>query len=370
MVSKLMAVYESYYRCAREPFSLNPDPGFLYASSSHREALAQLRYVVQERKGFAVVTGEVGTGKTMLLRSLIETASPKVQIGYIFNPPRTCRALYEAIADDLDIKLESLAHPVSELNRHLLQTFRAGGAVALIFDEAHDLPTEVLEEIRLLTNIETSRAKLLQVILAGQPELDAMLDTPELRALRQRVVFRYSLSPLSQADTMNYIASRLKDAGADRSPFTLSACEAVYRYSSGIPRLINVICDNAMLIGYANGSPIIQPGEIDEVAEDLRLNKAGKHIRGADTSGGVPSFGAAAWKRPLAIVVILAAALSIAALVRVAMANSDSSILVPWLGQLGRFFAQSVHWLLSGTAHVTADPSLLASSLCAARRFA
>ena len=235
---------------------------------------------MQERKGFAVVTGEVGTGKTMLLRSLIETASPKVQIGYIFNPPRTCRALYEAIADDLDIKLESLAHPASELNRHLLQTFRAGGAVALIFDEAHDLPTEVLEEIRLLTNIETSRAKLLQVILAGQPELDAMLDTPELRALRQRVVFRYSLSPLSQADTMNYIASRLNDAGADRSPFTLAACEAVYRYSGGIPRLINVICDNAMLIGYAKGSPIIEPGEIDEVAEDLKLNKAGKQHPG------------------------------------------------------------------------------------------
>ena len=365
-----MAVYEAYYGCAREPFSLNPDPSFLYASPSHREALAQLRYVVQQRKGFAVVTGEVGTGKTMLLRSLIETGGPQVQIGYIFNPPRTARALYEAIADDLDIKLEPAAHPASQLNRYLLETFRAGGSVALIFDEAHDLPTEVLEEIRLLTNIETSRAKLLQVILAGQPELDAILDTPQLRALRQRLVFRYSLAPLSQADTVNYIASRLRDAGAERSPFTLGACDAVYRYSSGIPRLINVICDNAMLLGYAKGSPFIEDAEIDEVADDLKLNNGKTQVRGVNTPSGVPRFAAAAWRHRLAIIAIVAVAFTVAALVRMAMASTDSSILVPLVDQVSKFFAYSMRWLVGQATAASPDPRLRAASLSAAKRFA
>jgi general secretion pathway protein A len=266
-----MAVYETYYGCLQEPFSLSPDPGFLFAAAPHREALAQLRYLIQERKGFAVITGEVGTGKTMLLRTVMEDVGPNVQTGYVFNPPRTRQALYDAIADELGLQLDDNLNPAKELNRHFLSTYEAGGTVVLIFDEAQALSVELLEEIRLLTNIETPRAKLVQVILAGQTELDALIDSTELRALRQRLVFRYSLGALGRADAVGYIAARMTASGAKSSPFTLAACDAAYRYSGGIPRLINVICDNAMLSAYATDSNTIDEEQIDEVASDLKL---------------------------------------------------------------------------------------------------
>lgn len=250
---------------------MSPDPSFLYAAEPHREALAQLRYLVQERKGFAVLTGEVGTGKTMLLRSLIESVGPKVQTGYVFNPPRSIGALYDAIGYELGITLNGEANPAAVLNRHLLSAYENGGTVVLIFDEAQSLSIELLEEIRLLTNIETSSTKLAQVVLAGQPEFDAMIDSTELRALRQRLLFRYSLTPLSASDTERYIAARLGAAGADRSPFTLKACSAVHRYSGGVPRLVNVICDNAMLAGYATDDFTIDEEQIANAAADLRL---------------------------------------------------------------------------------------------------
>lgn len=266
-----MAVYEAYYHCQREPFSLSPDPSFLYAAEPHREALAQLRYLVQERKGFAMVTGEVGTGKTMLLRSLIETVGSGVETAYVFNPPRAISGLYDSIGYELGIALNGAANPAAVLNRHLLSACEKGGTVVMIFDEAQSLSIELLEEIRLLTNIETSSTKLAQVILAGQPEFDAMIDSTELRALRQRLVFRYSLRPLSPSDTLRYIAARLRAAGAQCSPFTLEACGAVHRYSRGVPRLVNVICDNAMLAGYATDSLTIDEGQVTDAAADLRL---------------------------------------------------------------------------------------------------
>jgi general secretion pathway protein A len=269
-----VAIYEAYYHCRREPFSLNPDPSFLYAAEPHREALAQLRYLVQERKGFAVVTGEVGTGKTMLLRTLIESVGPGVQTGYVFNPPRSIGALYDSIGYELGIALNGEANPAAVLNRHLLSVYENGGTVVMIFDEAQSLTVQLLEEIRLLTNIETSSTKLAQVVLAGQPEFDTMIDSTELRALRQRLVFRYSLTALSASDTQSYIGARLMAAGADRSPFTLKGCGAVHRYSGGIPRLVNVICDNAMLAGYATDSPTIDEEQISEAAADLRLISA------------------------------------------------------------------------------------------------
>lgn len=269
-----MAVYEEYYHCKREPFSLSPDPSFLYAAEPHREALAQLCYLVQERKGFAVVTGEVGTGKTMLLRSLIETVGPTVQTAYVFNPPRTIEALYDSIGYELGITLNGAANPAAVLNRHFLSAYQNGGTIVMIFDEAQSLSIELLEEIRLLTNIETSSTKLAQVILAGQPEFDTMINSTELRALRQRLVFRYSLTALSPSDTVRYIAARLGTAGAHRSPFTLKACSAVHRYSGGVPRLVNVICDNAMLAGYATDSLTIDEEQIMDAAADLNLISA------------------------------------------------------------------------------------------------
>jgi general secretion pathway protein A len=266
-----MAVYESFYGCEREPFSLSPDPDFLFGAAPHREALAQLQYLVHERKGFAVITGEVGTGKTMLVRAVIEGAGSNVQTVYVFNPIRTRESLYAAIADELGLHLDAGSDPYMALNRHFLSTYQNGGTVVLIFDEAQALPIQVLEEIRLLTNIETSRAKLVQVILAGQTELDALIDSNELRALRQRLVFRYSLGELDASDTAGYIAARMTAAGAKSCPFTESACGAIHEYSKGTPRLINVICDNALLSGYAAQSTTIDVDLIDEAVRDLKI---------------------------------------------------------------------------------------------------
>ena len=344
-----MAVYEAYYHCRREPFSLSPDPSFLYAAEPHREALAQLRYLVQERKGFAVVTGEVGTGKTMLLRSLIESVAPTVQTGYVFNPPRTISALYDAIGEEFGITLNGAANPAAVLNRHVLSVYEKGGTVVMIFDEAQSLSTELLEEIRLLTNIETSSTKLAQVILAGQPEFDAMIDSTQMRALRQRLVFRYSLAALSPADTVRYIATRLGAAGAPRSPFSLNACDAVHRFSGGVPRLINAICDNAMLAGYATESPTIDEKQIAEVAADLRLTNAPHQayrpdrnpVQAVFTDADIPRTS----HRRLIYAFVFACAtlaLVIAAVVVIAQLNSD--IDSP-LGQMGYMFQNTLRWL-------------------------
>ena len=283
----------------------------------------------------------------MLLRTLLETADPRVQSGFIFNPPRSSEALYSAIADDLDIKLHSATNPAIQLNRHLLKTFESGGTVVLIFDEAHDLPLEVLEEIRLLTNIETSSAKLLQVILAGQPELDAMLETHELRALRQRLVFRYSLAPLSQGDTIRYIASRLYQAGAQRSPFTPAACEMVHRYSEGVPRLINVICDNAMLIGYAKGSSTIEGDEIREVAVDLKLAKPDRPLLDSLQPEKPITFrsGRKVWQSRLAAAAVVIVAIAVLMAATLAMTPGQPSALTPLMAGMARIFSHPLSWL-------------------------
>ncbi|MHB8383995.1 MAG: ExeA family protein [Candidatus Binataceae bacterium] len=340
-----MAVYEAYYNCHREPFSLSPDPSFLYAAEPHREALAQLRYLVQERKGFAVVTGEVGTGKTMLLRTLIESVGPKVQTGYVFNPPRTIGALYDSIGDEFGITLNGVANPAAVLNRHFMSVFEAGGTVVMIFDEAQSLSIELLEEIRLLTNIETSSAKLAQVILAGQPEFDAMIDSTELRALRQRLVFRYSLTPLNPSDTVRYIAARLGAAGAKRSPFTLKACVAVHRYSGGVPRLVNVICDNAMLTGYATESLMIDEEHVTAAAVDLRListpNRAYKREGTPDRTSVAPR---PVNRRPayLVLMACLTMALAIAAIFFVIRLNNNN--FTP-LTRFEGMIENTLHWL-------------------------
>ena len=269
-----MGIYEAYYNCRQEPFSLSPDPSFLYLAPSHREALAQFRYVVDSRKGFAVLTGEVGMGKTTLLRAFLEQLGTEVNTAYFVSPPHSRSELYGAIASEFGIKWRSVGSRTNELNEFLLDNYRAGRNVVMIFDEAQALNPKVLEEIRLITNFETSDAKLLQVILAGQPEFDTMLDSDKLRALRQRVIMRYRLVPLGREDTVQYIAARVRTAGAESSPFTYAACEAVCRYSKGIPRVINLLCDNALLAGYARDSQSIGRRQIDEVAKDLRLVSA------------------------------------------------------------------------------------------------
>jgi len=319
--------------------------------------------LVQERKGFGVVTGEVGTGKTMLLRSLIESVGPEVQTGYVINPPRSIGALYDSIGDELGIVLNGAANPAAVLNRHLLSVYQAGGTVVMIFDEAQSLSIELLEEIRLLTNIETSSAKLAQVILAGQPEFDAMIDSTELRALRQRLVFRYSLTALNSSDTVRYIAARLQAAGAHRSPFTLRACDAVHRYSGGVPRLINVICDNAMLGGYATDSLTIDEKQIADAAADLRLTTAPHRTYHAEPDPGWASatgtIGPRSSRRRLVYALALACvalALAITAIVIVIQMDGDSY--TP-LTRMEDMFQNTIRWLGETANSVIRDESCL-----------
>ena len=265
-----MGLYEEFYNCTRPPFNVVPDPRFLYFTPGHREGLAQLLYAVETRKGILVLTGEVGTGKTILLRALLERVGPRIRAGYLLSPPRTVPELFDSIAAALGVKFYT-ANPIQELNRYLLESAKTGVTVVLLFDEAQRLSYEVLEQIRLLSNLETETEKLVQLVFAGQPEFDDMLARDDLRALRQRVVLRCRLAPLSAEETVQYIANRLRVAGAVRSPFTLDACAALHRYSQGVPRLINVLCDNAMVTGYALHRPDIGHGLIEMAAADLHL---------------------------------------------------------------------------------------------------
>jgi general secretion pathway protein A len=267
-----MALYEEFYNCARPPFNVVPDPRFLYFTAGHREGLAQLLYAVETRKGILVLTGEVGTGKTILLRALLERVGPRVRAGYLLSPPRNVPELFAAISAALGIKLGEL-NPIEDLNRFLLQCAKLGVTVVLLFDEAQQLSPEVLEQIRLLSNLETESEKLVQLLFAGQPEFDEMLMHDDLRALRQRIVLHCRLAPLSAEETVQYIANRLRVAGAVRSPFALDACAAAHRYSQGVPRLINVLCDNAMITGYALHRPDINRGLIEMAAADLHLER-------------------------------------------------------------------------------------------------
>lgn len=271
-------MYRKFYRLTRNPFEISPDPYFFYPTPRHNEALANLNYGVQRRKGFVVVTGEVGTGKTLLVRCLLEALNRnQISFAYVFNPRLSVLDFLRYMLTDLRLpmtgktKSEMLAH----LNNYLIARFRRGSTAALIVDEAQLLSWELLEEIRLLTNLETSQQKLLQIVLVGQPELDQKLDSPHLRQLKQRVGLRCRLEPLSLDELRGYIHRRLELAGANSHGATIfadGAIESVHRFSRGIPRLINTLCENALVSGYARQSSQVTPEIIQEVATDFRLN--------------------------------------------------------------------------------------------------
>jgi general secretion pathway protein A len=272
-------LYSNFYGINRDPFSLSPDPAFMLLTPSHREALAQMRYTVEARRGFAVITGEVGTGKTTLLRSLLGSIGPNVITAYILNPPRTRGELYTALASELGIHVNGSETWLIRTHDYLIEQARQGRTVVALFDEAQLIPTEVLEEIRLLTNLETAEAKLLQVILAGQPELDTIIDSDSLRALCQRIALRHALEPLSRSETMAYIAGRLRLAGANRMLFDRAACDAVHEYSKGIPRLINSLCETSLIAGFVAERPKIDVRIVAQAARDAHLKVEPKRTR-------------------------------------------------------------------------------------------
>jgi general secretion pathway protein A len=272
----MLPIYCGHFGLTREPFNITPDPNFLYMSVSHREALAQLVYGIKARRGFVVLTGEVGTGKTTMIQCLLDELNSTTKTALIFNMVVSPKDLLRYVCEKFGLvahqeNLKEIHDYVSLLERFLLETYRKGENVALIIDEAQNLSTEVLENVRLLSNFETAQDKLLQILLVGQPELGARLNATELRQIKQRVALRHHLTPLSYADCEKYIAKRLEIAGGSISLFVPKAIDAVHKYSGGIPRLVNIICDNALLTVYALRKDKVEAGMIAEVAQDLQL---------------------------------------------------------------------------------------------------
>jgi general secretion pathway protein A len=274
-----MAMYKNFYRLTRNPFEVSPDPFFFYPMECHNEALAILNYGVRRRKGFVVVTGEVGTGKTLLVRCLLDGLNrSQIAFAFVYNPMLSVADFLAHVLTDLG--LPSSARPKSEmlsrLNNYLVARAQRGGITALVVDEAQLLSWELLEEIRLLTNLETSQHKLLQIVLVGQPELDSRLDSQELRQLKQRISMRCSLEPLRSEEVQGYIHRRLEQAGANShgaTMFSNEAIDAIYKFSRGIPRLVNIICENSLISGYGRQARQITPDIVQEAAMDLRLDQ-------------------------------------------------------------------------------------------------
>src|SRR6202451_4005869 len=270
------AIYNAYFGFAENPFNISPDPEFLYRSPQHEEALANLIYGVRSRKGFIVLTGEVGTGKTTMLECLRDYLdSQRVEFAFIFNSRLTPEQFFEMMAFDFDLPCnrKSKTDVLFALNALLLQQTDRGRTCVLIVDEAHNLEWDVLEEIRLLGNLENRQGKLLQIILAGQPELDRKLDAPNLRQLKQRLVPRCNLQPFTLRDAVEYIQSRMDRAGMpDQTVFSEELMAEVHLRAQGIPRVINAICDNLLLTAFALECRVCNVDMLDEVCKDMRLD--------------------------------------------------------------------------------------------------
>jgi general secretion pathway protein A len=274
-------VYNRFFGFDRDPFRVNPDPSFLFMSEGHAEALATLVYAVQERKGFITLTGEVGTGKTTILNALLQKLESTVQTAFIFNTALEVEDLFATLFEELELEpvqpfRKSTA--LSRLNRYLIERLERGQQTLLIVDEAQNLSETLLEEIRMLSNLETPQSKLLQIMLVGQPELGEKLARPQLRQLRQRVELRHAIQPLHAQETAAYLRDRQLVAGHARGDvFTVAAERAVFRFSRGIPRVINVLCDNALIVAFSRQSDRVSAQMIEDAARDLGLaeNSAG-----------------------------------------------------------------------------------------------
>jgi general secretion pathway protein A len=270
-------MYKKFFGLRESPFKVNPDPRYLFLTPGIQEALASLAYGIRGRRGIILLTGEVGTGKTTLLNMVLDwLRQNRAATAFIFNTHLTISELFECLMTDLGIPCES--HSKSEilirLNRWLLDRYSNGQTAVLVVDEAQSLPDEVLEEIRFLTNLETSTEKLLQVVLSGQPELEERLRQPQLRQLRQRITIRCRTNPLSPEETQGYIAERLRIAGASNGPlFSAEAIESIYRHARGIPRVINVLCEHALINAFADQEKMVSSAHVEGVAHEFELDR-------------------------------------------------------------------------------------------------
>ncbi len=275
-------MYLEYFGLTEKPFQITPDPRFLYMSRRHRDGFAHLLYGADEAGGFVLLTGEVGTGKTTLYRSALESITDNVRIALILNPKQSPLELIASICDELQVtypkEVTSIKALIDRLNLYLLKAYGQGQRTVVVIDEAQNLTSEVLEQVRLLTNLEVSTQKLLQIILIGQPELQTMLNLPELRQLSQRITARFHLTPLTREETGEYIAHRLKIAGVTREVFTKSAVREIYKLSGGIPRLINTLSERSLIGAYGANLPLIKKDIVQNAAAEVmgkaKVNKA------------------------------------------------------------------------------------------------
>ncbi len=303
-------MYCSFFGLQEKPFGVTPDPRFLFLSQSHQEALGHLLYGIEERKGFIAITGEVGTGKTILCRALLERLAQHTQTALILNSFLSDVELLRSINEDFGIPAQGITKKelIDELNRFLISGFREGHNAVLIIDEAQNLTTPVLEQIRMLSNLETERGKLLQIVLVGQPELRGLLERPDLRQLNQRIAVRYHLRPLDRGETADYINHRLLVAGSHGSvKFSAGTLDRIYRASEGIPRKINLLCDRVLLTAYVRGTAVIDRQIVRHAKAEINTDKIGgaqpsgrgarrrRQLIAAGTAGGFLLLGGTFW---------------------------------------------------------------------------
>jgi len=267
-------MYEKFFGFSEKPFNLTPDPDYFFLSSVHKRALDYLVYGLESGMGFIQITGEIGSGKTTLIKSLLRNLSREVKVAYVIHSKGTFTQILRMILEDLEVvavdRRLSKEALLSRFRDYLVEQARRGNSVVIIIDEAQNLSVEALEELRMLSNFETEKAKLLQIVLVGQPELRDLLRRPDLEQLRQRVTVRFHLYPLSEDETRAYIRHRLKVAGSDGSVrFTVGACRLIHRYSGGLPRLINVACDATLLAGFVEERRVFSEKFVREALAEL-----------------------------------------------------------------------------------------------------